>query len=201
VSLLTYLARQVRRPDSSYRNAHGGYLDEQIFLKTPISEAWLQTYQAYCRDFVTSNLKKEDTFSDAERQKLTTDLHTWITDLATKSKTLDVLWTALLQTYKTWDLYAVAMMYLDEMIDTGLTTSSATSDPIREFTAQLKRVILSVPTERPTPQKMMQDARAVFSRMSKSNYDQVAAAANPLVKNNNAIIEHKAKRPLKLERP
>lgn len=58
VSLLTYLARQVRRTDSSYRNAHGGYLDEQIFLKTPISEEWLQTYQTYCRDFVKSNLKK-----------------------------------------------------------------------------------------------------------------------------------------------
>ena len=205
VSLLTYLARQVRRPDSSYRNAHGGYLDEQLFTKTPISEEWLQTYQAYCRDFVKSNLKKEDTFSDAERQKLTTDLQTWITNLARKSKTLDALWTALLQTYKTWDLYAVAMMYLDEMIDTGLTTTSSsttnTAEPIREFTLQLKRMILSVPTDRPGPQKLIQDARAIFSKMSKSNYDQVSAAANPLVKNNNIIAEHKAKRAVQMETP
>lgn len=201
VSLLTYLARQVKRPDPLYKNAHGGYLDEQIFLKTPISEEWLQTYQAYCRDFVESNLKEgNNDFSAEEIQKLTTDLQTWIVDLVKKSKTLDVLWTALLQTYKTWDVYAVSKMYLNEMIDTGLTSASAAS-PIREFTAQLKRVILSLPSERPPPSKLLQDTRAIFTKMSKSSYGQVAAASNPLVKKPNVMIEQKAKRAVQMETP
>jgi hypothetical protein len=173
VSLLTHLARHLR-PTNDQPNKHGGYLDETL-LKSPVSQELIRTYQAFCVDFVNANLRSI-LFTDADRQTLLTNLQTWIGNLAAKTKTHDALWTALLASYRTWDIYAISIMYLHEIDDAGLTTTTTTvATVVRSFVDQLKRVILAVPDQRPTVGQLFQEAKALFSKMTLTNYQQVQA--------------------------
>jgi len=181
VSLLTHLARYLRpKQQSQTINRHGGYVDETL-LKSTTPPELLQTFTSLCADFVKSNINSRHVFTDAERHTLQSNLQNWIVGLA-QHKTLESLWTSLLASYRTWDLYAVAMMYLYEMEDSGLLliypsgSTDLQATPVRQFLNQLKHVILATPDQRPTGKQMVQDARALFTKMTLTNYLQITSA-------------------------
>ena len=178
VCLLTHLARH-GRPKHQTMNSHGGYIDEAL-LKTITPPELLETYSSLCADFVKSNINHH-VFTEAERQTLQSNLQNWIVRLG-QNKTLESLWTSLLTSHRTWDLYAVAMMYLYEMEDSGLLnlypsgSTELQATPVRQFLNQLKRVILAVPDQRPNGKQMFQDARALFAKMTLTNYQQITSS-------------------------
>lgn len=158
VSLLTHLARQVRRKNA--QNRLGGYADEQIFLGA-VPTTLRETYMGLCREFVDKNLSVT-IFTAEERQRALSQWQAWVTALL-RQKTVAACWTALLASYQTWDLYAVAMMYLYEMEDSGvMEQQDATTSA---FVNHLKGVILANPPQRPRAAQMSNDARKLFVRV------------------------------------
>lgn len=161
----------------------------------------IETYKSLCADFVRENINSQVVFTDAERQTLLANLQTWIVRLA-QNKTLESLWTSLLSSHRTWDLYAVAMMYLYEMEDSGLLnlypsgSTELQASPVRQFLNQLKHVILAVPDQRPAGKQMFQEARALFAKMTLTNYQQISAAK--IQQKVQAVAMKKAKRSLLL---
>ena len=178
VSILTHLARHLRPASNDQLNKHGGYVDETL-LKTPIDPELIRIYRDICVDFVTANLRSHNNviFTDADRQTLIINLQTWIVNLAAKTKTHEALWTALLASYRTWDIYALAIMYLHEIEDSKLLLASTTTAApvVRAFIDQLKRVILSVPDQRPPVGQIFKEAKTLFAKMTLTNYQQVQA--------------------------
>ena len=181
VSILTHLARYIRRKTEAHKpNRHGGYLDEELF-KTQVTSDLIRTYQSFCEEYVVNNIRSQLVYTDTERRKLISDLQTWIETLS-RGKTLEQLWTGLLSTHDTWDLYAVGVMYLYEMEDSGFLRLYAQQQeqhqkqehPVMRFKQQLKNVVLSVPSQRPKAQKMFQEGRALFSTMTVAHYEHVA---------------------------
>lgn len=190
VSLLTHLARYLRpTTTTTIKNRHGGYVDETL-LKTVTPPELIESYQTLCKEFVHNNLYSRQVFTDVERQTMESQLQTWIVRLA-QNKTIESLWTSLLSSYRTWDLYAVAMMYIYEMKDSGLLTLQST-ESVRQFLNQLKHVILTLPHERPAAKQMFQDARSLFSKMTQNNYQQLVTAK--IKQQKIAAVMKKAKR-------
>lgn len=186
ICFLTEVARHVRGGGGGgvpgAKNQRGGYADEATF-QSPVPPSLLDSFKTHAQDFVTHNFAAS-LFSDAERTLYLTQLQAWIDALP--QKTVSALWTAILSSYKTWDLYAVSMTYLEEMSHSGLLRSDderqqqTTSFPIRAFISQLKTTLLAMPGKRPSAMQLFQDAQAIFAKMSSSNYKTIQQTAlNP----------------------
>jgi|LauGreDrversion4_1035100.scaffolds.fasta_scaffold85311_1 hypothetical protein len=194
ICFLTEVARHVRGgvvPGA--KNQHGGYADEATF-QSPVPSSLLDSFKTHAQDFVDHNFPA-NLFSDAERKLYLTQLQAWIDALPQKS--VSALWTAILSSYNTWDLYAVAMTYLEELSHSGLLRENrvelshsgllrsddeqqTTFSPIRAFIRQLKTTLLAMPGKRPLAMQLFQDARAIFAKMSSSNYKTIQQTAlNP----------------------
>jgi serine/threonine protein kinase len=200
VSLLTHLAHYLRRGTTP--NRHGGYLDEAL-LKSPTPPELIATYQNFCVDYVKNNITIREVFTDAERQTYQTELQRWVASL--QSKTIESLWTSLLSTYRDWDQYALALTYLCEMHDSDLLhlfpkpeSGVVVATPVWAFVHLLKRVILSIPGQRPSSQQLFQEARALFAKMTLTNYQRVSSVKLPPAR---AVAKKNAQRAVQQQQP
>lgn len=178
VSMLTRVARDLRR-DGSTKNQHGGYVDEAL-LKTVVPEALIAEYQTECSNFIQNNLNRS-VFTDAERATLVAQLQDWIVRIA-RQKTFESLWTTLVQTHPTWDLYSLAFLYLRELESSGILEQPNHSEVINNFLALLKKVVLAVPGRRPAAREMFLDMKTLLQNSNNSMLQGVVAAKrNPAV--------------------
>lgn len=172
VSMLTRVARDIRR-DGSSKNQYGGYVDEAV-LKTVVPEALIAEYQTECENYVQNNLNRA-IFTDAERAAITAQFQDWIAGL-TRQKTFESLWTSLVKTNPTWDLYSLAFMYLRELESSGILEQPNHSEVINNFLVILKRVILSSPKSRQGAREMFLAVKTLLQNSKNSMLQGVVAA-------------------------
>jgi hypothetical protein len=172
VSMLTRVARDLRR-DGSTKNQHGGYVDEAL-LKTIVPESQIAEYQIECGNFVQNNLSRS-VFTDADRARVRTQFQDWIAVQA-RQKTFQSLWTALVKTHPTWDLYSLAFMYLRELESSGILEQPNHSEVINQFLALLKDVVLSTPGQRPGARDMFLAVKTLLQNSKNSMLQGVVLA-------------------------
>lgn len=169
VSLMARVARDLKRANRS-KNQHGGYLDEAL-LKSVVPPTLVSVYQSECANFVKNIFTKYSSsfISPTEMADFTNQLQQWIATLA-QNKTFESLWTALVNTHSTWDLYSLAMTYLRELHN---------NDVGRDLLVnQLKSVVLAVPGQRPSAQQMSLAVKAIQKKI-KQNKNALVIKRNP----------------------
>jgi hypothetical protein len=187
VCMLSRVARDLRRANRT-KNQHGGYLDEAL-LKTVVPPNLVALYQSECANFVKNNLTRYSSsfISPKELADFTTKLQQWIATLA-QNKTFESLWTTVVNTHSTWDLYSLAMSYLRELHISSVFQTGSNNVVGGDLVNQLKGVILAVPGQRPSAQQMSLAVKAIQKKSKQQQTNAIVIKRNPFQAAQDALL-------------
>ena len=148
IHILAYIARYIKKAQSSTYK-----IDDSIFQQKIISTEELKRI---CTLFIKKNfIFKTDFFSNNEIQKFETALHKWMDSF--KGKTWKDIWTLLVSSHKSWDNYALSVMYLFELHDSNIVFESTDQNQDQD---QRKFAISNIWTEPTKPKSEANPSRS-----------------------------------------
>lgn len=170
--------------------------DMEKVLNTPLKDisylkTIIETYQK--KNMI---LNSENMFSNEDRKLFDENLKKWVESL--EGKTWREIWVLLTNTYKSWDNYSVAVMYLLEMQISGLLDISKKNESkiyINTYIDNLKQTIVAIPGTRQNPDATLSKCKSLFGRIPKQDHKKVVKTMKNLLsdkKNIKSMTEERA---------
>ena len=154
------------------------YIETKIQTQTQtqtLTQSDIEELKRRCTLFCEQNpvLQIKSAFSEYSRKKLKQELHKWIDTF--NGKTWEYAWKQLTANHKSWDNYSLAVAYLFELEDSDimnkfLPDKDTDKNVMKKYMEMLKKIVLSMPNDRPDPKDTLQTLIAIFNHIDGKEY-------------------------------
>jgi hypothetical protein len=155
IMLLCYITKRV------FKNKEEG-------INSAIKKSALDDMKVRVSTYLYENDAMRNNITEKEKELFKIKTNRFINSFHTK--TWKQMLTKLIETYKTWDSYSLAVIMIRELGHTGFISESPNTPFLQDYTKILKNIILSPPMLRPEISDTMVAIKNIFAKVNKNDY-------------------------------
>jgi len=169
------------------------YTVNKKLLETKISSEYIsKTLKKICDNYVDGlqAYSKQMIFTKDEMENMRTRLYEWVGGFV--DKTWSEVWTELVKTNSSWDNYSLSVMFLMELLISGLLPRDMLkeeNDLFHKYAGALKKIVLSDPSSRELPEATAIQMTKLFKNVDSQSYTKAITKYNESGKDINKKIQ------------
>jgi serine/threonine protein kinase len=154
ILLLCYITKHIHKKDFKFTTAITS----------------LQEVKNHISVYITENRALQKGILESERITFKKQIFEYVNSFLGKS--WQTLWNDLIKSYKTWDNYSLAVVFIKELYHTEIPTLDQPMPTfLSNYINELKRVILSPPVKRPDAFTTLLTVKNIFHTVNKKEYE------------------------------